>query len=152
MGLRIIAVGKKHEPWVEPGISRYEARLRKPYDVSWVLLPHGPTEGEAGQREESKRIASHISADDRVILLDERGQRLANQELAIVAEGSLRAHRQLVFVIGGAYGVDETLRARADLVWSLSPLVLPHQLVRLVLIEQLYRTQEILAGRPYHHD
>lgn len=152
MGLRIIAVGKKHEPWVGPGISRYEARLRKPCDVSWRLLPHGPAAGEAGRREESKRIASHLSPSDQVILLDERGQCFTNRELAVAVDKGLQAQRPVVFVIGGAYGVDEALRARANLIWSLSRLTLPHQLVRLVLVEQLYRTQEILAGRPYHHD
>jgi 23S rRNA (pseudouridine1915-N3)-methyltransferase len=57
----------------------------------------------------------------------------------------------VVIIIGGAYGVDENVRKRADLIWSLSPLVFPHQLVRLLLIEQLYRAQEIAAGHPYHH-
>jgi 23S rRNA (pseudouridine1915-N3)-methyltransferase len=64
----------------------------------------------------------------------------------------IESARDVVLVIGGAYGVDEALARRADFVWSLSRLVFPHQLVRLILLEQLYRSQEIASGRPYHHD
>ncbi len=66
-------------------------------------------------------------------------------------QGAFDSSRQVAVVIGGAYGVDDRVRQRADFVWSLSKLVFPHQLVRLILAEQLYRAQEIAGGRPYHH-
>jgi 23S rRNA (pseudouridine1915-N3)-methyltransferase len=64
----------------------------------------------------------------------------------------LERSQPVVVIIGGAYGVDDSIHARADLVWSLSELVFPHQLVRLILTEQLYRAQEIAVGNPYHHE
>lgn len=152
MAVRILAVGKKHEAWVEDGIERYELRLRKPFDASWQLIPHSAREGDAAREEESERILSRVDRDAFLVLLDERGTNLDSLELSSRLQGALDQGRQLVIVIGGAYGVSERVRSRADLVWSLSKLVFPHQLVRLILAEQLYRAQEIAAGRPYHHE
>jgi 23S rRNA (pseudouridine1915-N3)-methyltransferase len=149
--VRVLAVGKKHEAWVSDGITRYEQRLRKPFDASWQLLPHSSREGEAARAEESDRILSKLDRDAFVLLLDERGRNLDSPELARTLQGAFDGGRAVSVVIGGAYGVDDRVRQRADLVWSLSKLVFPHQLVRLILAEQLYRAQEITGGRPYHH-
>lgn len=150
MSVRILAVGKKHEKWVTDGIARYEQRLRKPFDLSWQLLPHSSREGDAARTEESDRILGKLG-DDFMVLLDERGRNVDSPELSRVLKGALESARTVTLVIGGAYGVDDRVRGRADFVWSLSKLVFPHQLVRLVVAEQLYRAQEIAAGRPYHH-
>jgi 23S rRNA (pseudouridine1915-N3)-methyltransferase len=152
MPIRILAVGKKHEPWIEDGIERYHKRLRKPFDAEWVLLPHSTSTGLTARQEESERIVSRLRAEDYVVLLDERGRLLTSPQLSEALKTPLETARPVVFVIGGAYGVDENLMQRADLAWSLSPLVFPHQLVRLILAEQLYRAQEIKKGNPYHHD
>lgn len=151
MSIKILAVGKKHESWVADGIARYEKRLRKPFDVSWQLLPHSARDGEAARSEESDRILQRCDRDAFVVLLDERGKNIDSPTLTQTLERGLGVGRQVVVVIGGAYGVDDRVRSRADFVWSLSQLVFPHQLVRLVLAEQLYRAQEIAGGRPYHH-
>lgn len=151
VSVRILAVGKKHENWVSDGISRYEKRLRKPFDVAWQLLPHSSRDGEAARTEESDRILAKISAEHVVVLLDERGKNLSSPEISAAIAGALDRSLPISVIIGGAYGVDERVRLRANLVWSLSRLVVPHQLVRLVLVEQLYRAQEIAGGRPYHH-
>lgn len=150
MSVRILAVGKKHEKWVSDGIARYEQRLRKPFDVSWQLLPHSAREGDAARAEESDRILARLG-DDFVVLLDERGRDVDSPELARILRGGVETARTATLVIGGAYGVDDRVRGRSDFVWSLSNLVFPHQLVRLIVAEQLYRAQEIAAGRPYHH-
>lgn len=150
MAVRVLAVGKRHESWVADGIARYEQRLRKPFDVSWQLLPHSSREGEAARAEESERILAKLDRDF-VVLLDERGRNIDSPEFARVMRGGLERARTATLVIGGAYGVDDRVRERADFVWSLSKLVFPHQLVRLILAEQIYRAQEIAAGRPYHH-
>ena len=84
--------------------------------------------------------------------MDERGDELDSPPLAKLFDTAFTASRQMTIVIGGAYGVDDRVHQRADIVWSLSPLVFPHQLVRLILSEQLYRAQQIIAGHPYHHD
>lgn len=151
MSVRILAVGKKHEPWVTDGIQRYEKRLRKPFDVSWQLLPHSSREGDAARAEESERILSRVDRDAYLVLLDERGRNVDSPTLARRLQGAFDAGRAVTVVIGGAYGVDDRVRDRADFVWSLSQLVFPHQLVRLILAEQLYRAQEIAGNRPYHH-
>lgn len=151
MSVKVLAVGKKHEKWVTDGIDRYEKRLRKPFDTTWQLLPHAAREGDAARTEESERILAKVDRGAFLVLLDERGKNVDSPALAKTLQGAFDAGRQVVVVIGGAYGVSDEVRARADFVWSLSKLVFPHQLVRLILAEQLYRAQEIAAGRPYHH-
>lgn len=152
MSVKIIAVGKKHESWVHEGVERYQKRLRAPFSAEWILLPHSSLEGDRARLEESERILSSIKPDDFVILLDERGTALDSPGLAALLQKQFVGSRPVLCVIGGAYGVDDRVRTRANLVWSLSPLVFPHQLVRLVLVEQLYRAQEITSGGKYHHD
>jgi 23S rRNA (pseudouridine1915-N3)-methyltransferase len=152
MAIKIIAVGKKHEDWVASGISRYSERLRAPWNIEWVLLPHSAREGATARQDESRAILSRVGDKDFVILLDERGRTYDSPALSRLLEQSLASGRPVVISIGGAYGVDDTLTSRADVVWSLSPLVFPHQLVRLILAEQLYRAQGIASGHPYHHE
>ena len=152
MPIRILAVGKKHESWVQEGIQRYEKRLQRPFDVSWQLLPHSAREGDAARSEESGRILDKINEGDYVILLDERGTNLDSPSLSSYLLSPLQRSQAVVLIIGGAYGVDASIRQRANLTWSLSKLVFPHQLVRLILAEQIYRAQEIAGGRPYHHE
>lgn len=152
MPLRILAIGKKHEAWVTEGIERYQKRLRQPFLLEWVYLPHSAREGTSARQEESERILSRLKNDDFVMLLDERGKMIDSPALASLLEQPLNTSRSIVLIIGGAYGVDDTVHSRADFIWSLSPLVFPHQLVRLLLAEQLYRAQEISAGNPYHHE
>lgn len=152
MAIRILAVGKKHESWVQDGIERYQKRLKRPFAVEWVLLPHSAREAVEARQEESRRILSRIRPDDFVVLLDERGRILDSPTLSSTLLAPLEHSQQVVIIIGGAYGIDDSVHERADVVWSLSKLVFPHQLVRLILAEQLYRAQEIAAGNPYHHE
>lgn len=150
MSIKIIAIGKKHEPWIIEGLDRYQKRLSKPYDVEWILLPHSSLQSSQARQEESGRIIQKLSKSDHVILLDEVGKNLSSPELSHLLETRF-VLGDITLVIGGAYGVTSELRTRSDTVWSLSRLVFPHQLVRLLLIEQLYRAQEIQKGGKYHH-
>lgn len=152
MTIRIIAIGKKHESWVSEGISRYEKRLKRPFDTEWVLLPHSSRQGLDARRDESERILSRLNAHDYVILLDEKGKAVDSPAFSKTLLNPIESSRPVVVIIGGAYGVDESVHGRANFVWSLSPLVFPHQLVRLILSEQVYRAQEIAVGNPYHHE
>lgn len=152
MPLKVLAVGKKHEAWVVEGIERYQQRLRAPFLLEWVLLPHSSLEGDRARQEESERIVSRLKQDDIVVLLDERGKLLNSPALSTLLSDHLHASRTVVLIIGGAYGVDESVHQRADVVWSLSPLVFPHQLVRLIVAEQVYRAQQIELGSAYHHE
>ena len=151
MPIRIIAIGKKHESWINEGIQRYQKRLKRPFNIEWVILPHSSLADVRASQEESQRILLRLNANDYVILLDERGESVDSTELSAFLLKILEKSKNVVIVIGGAYGVDDTVTKRADFVWSLSELVFPHQLVRLILTEQLYRSQEIVSGNPYHH-
>lgn len=152
MSLTIIAIGKKHENWIADGLERYLKRLRRPFNVEWSLIPHSVKSGLAADQDESQRIEQRLTPDSFVVLLDERGELLSSPSLAQQLLTPLEAGRSVKLIIGGAYGVSDDLRRRANLVWSLSPLVFPHQLVRLILVEQLYRAQSIARGEPYHHE
>lgn len=152
MALSILAVGKKHESWVLEGIEKYQKRLRAPYSVEWVLIPHSSLDGLSARQEESGRILSKLKPNDYVILLDERGVALNSPQLAALLDRQFSQSTSIVLIIGGAFGVSEIVHDRAQKVWSLSPLVFPHQLVRLILTEQLYRAQQITSGGKYHHE
>jgi len=151
MSLYILAVGKKHESWVLEGIDRYQKRLKAPFLPEWILMAHSSYDGARARQDESGRILGRLTAYDFIVLLDERGKALDSPAFAGMLEAQLDRSQKVLIIIGGAFGVTPELRARADFVWSLSPLVLPHQLVRLVLTEQLYRAQQITTGGSYHH-
>lgn len=155
MKITILAIGKKHDSKLEASILDYTKRLKHYTAVSWELLEAKITPsmtGEQIKKLESDGLRAKLSDSDVVILLDERGSELTSLLLAKRTQKFMNSSVQnLVFIIGGAYGVDEDLQQRADFIWSLSKLVFPHQLVRLILIEQLYRVQTILNSQQYHH-
>ncbi|MCL1839432.1 23S rRNA (pseudouridine(1915)-N(3))-methyltransferase RlmH [Candidatus Saccharibacteria bacterium] len=139
--IKIIAGGKKNVGWVAEACAEYEKRLRKPFDVLWQFV------------DEDKLEAAILKCDarDLVILLDERGEIWDSPNLSKRLSAGLTSGAKVVLVIGGAYGVSEAARERANSIWSLSRLVFPHQICRLLVTEQIYRAQEIYVGRPYHH-
>lgn len=124
----------------------YEKRLSRWTSIEWVLLPHKATADL-----ETNQILQKIPDRDFVILLDERGTLHTTEQMSPLLDGWIASSRPLTFVIGGAFGVTEALRKRADFIWSLSPLVFPHQLVRILLLEQMYRLFDVRAGGKYHH-
>ena len=150
--MKIIAIGKKHEKWVMSGIELFEKRLKKPFDLKWDILPHSNFAEEKAREEETQRILAKIKPSDFVILLDERGKNISSPELSKILMNGFVNSQNFVIVIGGAFGVANELRQRANFVWSLSKLVFPHQIVRLILVEQIYRAQEISSGGKYHHE
>lgn len=149
--ITVIAIGRKHEPWIVDGLERYEKRLRQPFNVEWVLLPHSSKQGVEARQDESERILTKLDKADYVVLLDEAGRNITSPTLSAQLESQFNRSKRPVLIIGGAYGVDERVKARADFVWSLSKLVFPHQLIRLLLVEQIYRSQSIATGSSYHH-
>ena len=142
--IRVIAGGKKHLDWVNMAISEYEKRLKKPFNVEWQFF-------------DEEKLLNNLekwpfTGQQFVILLDERGRNLSSPELSETFSRQFINSKEVVIIIGGAFGVSEEIRKRADLVWSLSRLVFPHQLVRVILAEQIYRAQEINLGGKYHHE
>ncbi len=145
--ITIITVGKKHSKDIKPLIELYEKRLGKMCDLTWDIIPSSSIDSE------SLAIEKRINTDDFVILLDETGEMMNNDELAEKLEDLQNTSiKRVVFIIGGAFGVNYNLMIRANLVLSLSKLVFPHQLVRVILIEQIYRSFSILKGSKYHHN
>lgn len=104
----------------------------------------------AQRREEARRLAEAIPEDAVVVVLTREGRGLSSTDLAKQVARWRDAARPVAFLIGGATGLDQALRDRADLCWSLGPLTLPHELARVVVLEQLYRAGSMLAGLPYH--
>jgi len=152
VSIKILAVGKKHEAWIIDGVERYQKRLKKPFDIKWVILPHSPNNGLRARQDDSKAINMRLTPSDYVILLDEKGENINSPSLSRLLLSEIESSKKVTIIIGGAYGVDNTIRERANFVWSLSNLVFPHQLVRLMLVEQIYRAQEIAGNRSYHHE
>jgi 23S rRNA (pseudouridine1915-N3)-methyltransferase len=136
---------------VAEGIERYSKRLKKPWDLTFQLIPHSSRQEDAARTEESSRLLAKLKDSDFVVLLDERGKMLSSPALSSSLRKQLDRGAHITIIIGGAYGVDSSVHGRANLVWSLSDLVFPHQLVRLMLVEQVYRAQEISSGGSYHH-
>ncbi len=153
MNIKIIAVGKKHSPDLVEAINKYQKRMTGQNNILWQIVPPIST-GQQQKLQESQKLLERLKPDDFVILLDEAGEILSNNDLAkLLSSASTQADiKNLVFVIGGAYGVSDELKDRANFIWSLSKLVFPHQLVRLILLEQIYRTFAIINNHPYHHD
>lgn len=151
MKITVIAVGKKHDKLIAGAINDFEKRLKAPFSFEWRFLSASNFDGDRARVEESERLDKILGRDDFVILLDERGKNLTSPEFSKILEEKL-ASQNIKIVIGGAFGVSSDFRNRANLVWSLSKLVFPHQIVRLILAEQIYRAQEIAKGGKYHHE
>lgn len=153
--IRMVWVGRERKGDPESDLcERYIKRL-KPYIKfeSRVLKPVVTRDLNEGKRLESERILGALKTNDYLVLLDERGKQMRSPELATFINGRREAASgDLVFAIGGAMGVNEDLRARANNVLSLSKMTMPHALARAVLVEQIYRALSISAGHPYHHE
>jgi 23S rRNA (pseudouridine1915-N3)-methyltransferase len=156
MRLRVIAVGSRMPAWVDAACADYARRLRGPLSVELRALGAARRSAAApparALEDEGRRILAALGPRDHVVALDERGQQYSSGELARWLEQRRQSGQDLVCVIGGADGLAPAVLARAQLRWSLSRLTLPHGLVRVVLIEQLYRATTLLAGHPYHRE
>ncbi len=149
--ITIITVGKKHDKGIAHALGDYEKRLKQSFSIKWeIISPSSKTHLQAPQ-EESLRILKRLKDDNYVILLDERGELIDSPAFSSLIQRPIEHSRSVIIIISGAYGTTDVVRKRADFVWSLSSLVFPHQLVRLMLVEQLYRAYTIRAGLPYHH-
>jgi 23S rRNA (pseudouridine1915-N3)-methyltransferase len=145
--------------WVGAGFEEYARRMPREARMALVEVKPQRRSADTAPRSvqraldmEHSRIAAALPKGCYKVVLDERGERLTTRELAARMEAWRRAGRDVGFVIGGADGTAAALQSEADLLWSLSTLTLPHQLVRIVLAEQLYRAASMLGGHPYHRE
>lgn len=156
MRVSLVAVGTRMPPWVREAYGDYSKRLVSRLPVTLTELPPGKrTAGGDDARamaDEGKRLLAALKRDDHVVLLDERGTERTSTELANWLRLREQEGRPLAFLIGGPDGFAPEVRERATERWSLSKLTLPHALVRVVFIEQLYRAVTLLDGHPYHRE
>jgi 23S rRNA (pseudouridine1915-N3)-methyltransferase len=144
--------------WVDAGFEEYAKRMPRDAQLALVEVkpePRSEHDARAPARlteAEGKRIAAVLPKGCFKVVLDERGRTCTTRELAQRLAAWQMEGRDVAFVIGGPDGLAETIKRDADLVWSLTPLTLPHGLVRVVLAEQLYRAHSLLKGHPYHRD
>lgn len=155
MKFRLVCVGRLSEAWLKQGAADYLKRLQRHYTFEIVELKEeqGQQKDVAGiLRREGARILERVPDNAQVIVLDERGTQLGSVDLAErLQQEMLHGGRDWCLVIGGPYGLDPTVRARADLLLSLSAMTLTHQMARVLLLEQLYRSGTIIRNEPYHN-
>jgi 23S rRNA (pseudouridine1915-N3)-methyltransferase len=149
-------IGKPSENYVKEGILLFSKRIEHYYAISWQIIP--PPKQAANmdapllKEEEGKKVLALLQPTDKLILLDERGKNLFSPDVStLLQKNAEQGTKNLIFLIGGAYGVSDAVKKRADFCWSLSNLVFPHMLVRLILAEQLYRACTIMRNEKYHH-
>ncbi|WP_019627178.1 23S rRNA (pseudouridine(1915)-N(3))-methyltransferase RlmH [Thioalkalivibrio sp. ALJT] len=154
MRLDLIAIGKRMPDWVAAGFDEYAGRLPRELNLNLQALagPSGARSMDTATllRREGEILLKAIPEGARVILLDERGKGVDTQGIARRLADWQQDGRDIALVIGGAAGLDEAVRARAEWAWSLSPLTFPHMLVRVLVAEQLYRAWSLLNNHPYH--
>ncbi len=151
MKIRFVWVGKTDDREYARGIERYRIRIETWAKVEERAVRAEPDRGDAAAGREAKRVLAEIEERDRVVALDENGKLRSTAEFAtFLADHLDRDSRRLVFVVGGASGLDATVLRRADETLSLSPMTFPHQMARLLLIEQVYRALSVRAGLRYH--
>jgi 23S rRNA (pseudouridine1915-N3)-methyltransferase len=156
MKVKLLLVGKSVEDWLQSGIILYTSRLKHYVPFEMTVIPElkqtSALSVEQIKEREGDRILAGVKSSDEVILLDERGQMFSSEGWARHLEQKMTyGSKDLVFVVGGAYGFSEKVYQRADGKLSLSQMTFSHQMVRLIFVEQLYRAFTIIKGEPYHH-
>lgn len=156
MKLRILCVGRLSETYLREGCTLFQDRLRHYLPLVIEELREqkasGPGDVPRVVNLEGEQLLARVPAGAYVVVLDERGRTMTSMALAELLERHMLAGTgEWVLVIGGAHGLSDTVRQRADLLLSLSAMTLPHQIVRLLLLEQLYRGCTIIRREPYHH-
>jgi 23S rRNA (pseudouridine1915-N3)-methyltransferase len=154
MKCRLIAAGTRLPDWVNAGFLEYQKRLRTPLSLELCEIPiatrrSGENSARAVARE-GENMLSLLRRDDYVVALEVEGAQMNTAQLKEWLAERLRTGRAISWLIGGPDGLAAECRGRADFCWSLSPLTLPHALVRVLVAEQVYRAMSMLAGHPYH--
>jgi 23S rRNA (pseudouridine1915-N3)-methyltransferase len=156
MHVEIWSVGRENEPFIEEGLKYYFHKTRPYNSVELVILQPNrktvTTDVERTKLQEEEMILKKLQPNHYLVLLDERGKQLNSVQWSQHFQQMMNiGTKTVVILIGGAFGVTENIVKQAKQVWSLSSLVFPHQLVRLIVAEQVYRAFSILNNSPYHH-
>lgn len=149
--IKIICVGKIKEKYFSLAVEEYYKRISKYTNIEIVELPdEGLSDEKVVLKKEKEKIMKCIDNKSYLILLDREGQEISSIDFAQKLDFTLIHHSNIIFVIGGSYGVDEEIKQRANLSISFSKLTFPHQLFRVILLEQIYRAFKILKNESYH--
>ncbi|MDB4020905.1 23S rRNA (pseudouridine(1915)-N(3))-methyltransferase RlmH [Litorivicinus sp.] len=148
--VRLVAVGQRMPDWVTLACDDYLPRFRRHFCLRLEEVPSSKQSGSQAQNDHHSRLIERVKPQDFLIVLDERGQQFSTAELALKLTDWELSGRSLVFAIGGPDGWNEKTYEKSDQLWSLSSLVFPHPIARLLVIEQLYRADSIRQGHPYH--
>ena len=156
MKISLWTIGKTHESYVKTGTDDFTKRISRYFPVEWNIIPVPKNAGMLSEidlkKKEAEIILQWLRPDDILVVLDEKGKQLSSEGLAqFIQLRSNESVKNIIFLIGGAFGLDQQLINKAKFNWSLSGLTLPHQLVRLILAEQIYRACTILRNEKYHH-
>lgn len=155
MKISIWSIGKAHDSTMKESIEGFTQRLNRYFPAEWKIIPAPKINAqEQLKKAEARLVLDTLGKEDFLILLDEKGKMMHSLQVAEFLQNRANESStfpRLVFLIGGAYGVDAEVRQKAKLIWSLSDLTFPHQLARLILVEQLYRACTILKNEKYHH-
>ena len=156
MKISLWTIGKGNETYVKEGIEDFTKRIARYFPVEWTIIPVPKNAAMMSEmdlkKKEGETILQWLRPDDFLVALDEHGKQLSSEGMArFLQTRSNESVKNLVFLIGGAFGIDEQVLNRAKFKWSLSQLTFPHQLVRLILAEQVYRACTILRNEKYHH-
>lgn len=156
MHIRLIAVGDRQPSWVDDAFGSYSGRFPREwkfrFDSIATVRRTKNDKSDQAMVTEGEQLLAKLNANERVVLLDERGKQLTSQALTENVSNWQADGRDLSFVIGGPDGVPDACRKRADFIWSLSSLTLPHGLARVLFAEQMYRAWSLQMGHPYHRE
>lgn len=157
MKITLLTVGKTDRDWVKQGIDVYASRMKHYFPFSIMEIPELKNASSLSEEQiktkEGELILKNLKPSEDVILLDERGREFSSLEFARLLQDKISYKgKDIVFVIGGAYGFSEAVRQRANSKISLSKMTFSHQMVRAIFTEQLYRAFTIMKGEPYHHE
>ncbi len=156
MKIQFWSIGKSNENHVDEGIQLFTKRISNYYPVQWQIIPPPKNAGVMSEadlkQKEGEIIIGLLKKEDYLVVLDERGKQLSSEGLAtFLQQRANESEKNIIFLIGGAFGVSAAVLERANFKWSLSALVFPHQIVRMLLAEQIYRACSINRNEKYHH-
>ena len=157
MKITLLTVGKTDKDWVKQGIDIYAGRMKHYFPFTIIEIPELKNASSLSEDQiktkEGELILKNIKPTEDVILLDERGREFSSMEFAKVLQDKISyTGKDIIFIIGGAYGFSEAVRQRSNSKISLSRMTFSHQMVRAIFVEQLYRAFTIMKGEPYHHE
>ncbi|MBR9860926.1 23S rRNA (pseudouridine(1915)-N(3))-methyltransferase RlmH [bacterium] len=154
MAVRLLVVGKTRESYFKASEQEYLKRIKKYISFQYIDLPasKSETKAELCKAQEAEAILKRVNTHDFLVLLDEHGSPFSSVAFSKELESWMNHQSNIVFLIGGAFGVSEEVKSRADMLFSISKMTFPHHLIRTLFLEQLYRALSIMRGEKYHNE